>query len=180
LRNISRNHTSVVVTLNVVPESLGLVLVELSILVSIIVSHNPFSKLINLSFELVERHSAVCAVSAIGSKRIGSGFSLECLHKLSSGDLSILVGIKVGDPCFNLGNISGNYASVVVALYISPQSLGLVLVELTILIGVVVGHDPVGDLLEVLLEGVITQNFGLHGERYNTFVLKGRNDLTER
>ena len=104
---------------------------------------------------------------------------MECLHKLSSGDLAILVGIKVGDPCFNLGNISGNYASVVVALNISPESLGLVLVELAILIGVVVGHDPVGYLLEVLLKGVITQNFGLHGERYNTFVLKGRNDLTE-
>jgi hypothetical protein len=179
LRNISGNNTSVVVALDVVPESLGLVLVELSILVSIIVSHDPLSKLINLPFELVERHSAVCAVSAVGSKRIGSGFSLEGLHKLSSGDLSILVGIKVGDPCFNLGNISGNYASIVVALNISPESLGLVLVELTILIGVIVGHDPIGNLLEILLKGVSTQNFGLHGERYNTFVLKGRNDLTE-
>ena len=81
---------------------------------------------------------------------------MECLHKLSSGDLSILVGIKVCDPCFNLGNISGNYSCIVVALNISPESLGLVLVELTILIGVVVGHDPVGNLLEVLLKGVIT------------------------
>ena len=104
---------------------------------------------------------------------------MEGLHKLSSGDLAIFVGIKVGDPCFDLGNISSNNTSIVVALNISPESLGLVLVELAILIGVVVGHDPVGNLLEVLLKGVRTQNFGLHGERYNTFVLKGRNDLTE-
>jgi len=112
------------------------------------------SKLLNLSFVLVERHSGVSAVSAVVSKRKGSGFSLECLHKFSSGDLAVLVSIKIGDPCFNLGNISGNYASVVVALNISPESLGLVLVELAILIGVVVGHDPIGNLLEVLLKWV--------------------------
>lgn len=53
-----------------------------------------------------------------------------------------------------MGNITDNNTSVVVALDVSPKLLGLGLTEGLVLVDVVVGHDPVSELLELLLNGV--------------------------
>jgi hypothetical protein len=53
-----------------------------------------------------------------------------------------------------LGNITDNNTSVVVALDVSPKLLGLGLTEGLVLVDVVVSHDPVSELLELLLNWV--------------------------
>jgi len=79
---------------------------------------------------------------------------LDGLNELSNSDLSILIGIELSDPGLNLGNINGIDASIVVALDVVPKLLGLLVIEGLVLVGVIVGHDPVSNLLNLLFKVV--------------------------
>jgi len=51
--NISSNDASIVEVLDVVPKLIGLLVIEGLVLVGVVVSHDPFSNLLNLLFKLI-------------------------------------------------------------------------------------------------------------------------------
>ena len=79
-------------------------------------------------------------------------FSLDGIGEFSNSDLTVLVGIELGNPGLGLVDINDNDAGIVVALDVVPKLLGLKVIESLVLVGVVVGHDPVSNLLNLLFK----------------------------
>jgi hypothetical protein len=79
-------------------------------------------------------------------------FSFDGIDKLSNSDLVVLVGIEFGNPGLGLVDISNIDATVIVALDVVPKLLGLKVIKSLVLIGVIVGHDPVSNLLNLLFK----------------------------
>ena len=79
-------------------------------------------------------------------------FSLDGIDELSNSDLVVLVGIELGNPGLGLVDIYDNDASIVVALDVVPKLLGLKVIKGLVLVGVIVGHDPVSNLLNLLFK----------------------------
>lgn len=143
--------------------SLGLI--ELTVLVGVIVVENPLSVLLEFLFlsrlsfcgvscsNLMRGRVSRVVISGLGSEANGA-VCLNSIVEFSNRDLTVLVGVEGCDPCFGLGNISNNDASIVVALDVVPKLLGLSRIKLAVLVDVVVGHDPVSELLELLLNWV--------------------------
>ena len=148
--------------------SLGLI--ELTVLVGVIVVENPLSVLLEFLFlsrlsfcgvfcsNLMRGRVSRVVISGLGSEANGA-VCLNSIVEFSNRDLTVLVGVEGGDPCLGLSNISNNDASIVVALDVVPKLLCLSSIKLAVLVGVVVGHDPVSNLLNLLFELIDSLNF---------------------
>jgi len=79
-------------------------------------------------------------------------FSLDGIDEFSNSNLTVLVGIELGNPGLGLVDINDNNASIVVALDVVPKLLGLSVVEGLVLVDIIVGHDPVSNLLNLLFK----------------------------
>jgi hypothetical protein len=161
---------------------LSLGLIELTIFVGVVVVENPLSVLLEFLLlsrlflnmggvlgtvtssvggvdcsNLMRSRVSRVVISGLGSEANGA-VCLNSIAEFSNSDLTVLVGVELGDPCLGLGNISNNDASIVVALDVVPKLLGLRVVKGLVLIGVIVGHDPVSNLLNLLVKLINSLN----------------------
>ena len=74
---------------------------------------------------------------------------VKSMVELSEGQLAVFVLVPLGDPGLHLADLGDDLTGVVVVGDVVPESLGFILVELTVLVGVVVVKNPLGVLLEL-------------------------------
>ena len=135
----------------------------MTVLVGVVVVEDPLSVLLEFLFlsrlkrggnlgltNGISRVSRV-AISGLGSETDGA-FSLDCVDELSNCDLAVFIRIELGDPSLSLSDISNNDARIVVALNVVPKLLSLRVIKFLVLVGIIVGHDPVSNLLSLLVK----------------------------
>jgi len=137
----------------------------LTVLVGVVVVEDPLSVLLDFLFlsRLFVNAGGVLgvtsgisrvrrvAISGVGSETDGA-FSLDCVDELSNCDLAVFIRIELGDPSLSLSDISNNDASIVVALDVVPKLLGLRVIKSLVLVGIIICHDPLSDLGNLLVK----------------------------